>query len=43
VLAVLDAQVRGNGAACLLVTHSEAAARRADRVLRLTAAGLVPA
>jgi putative ABC transport system ATP-binding protein len=43
VLAVLDEQVRGNGAACLLVTHSEAAARRADRVLRLTARGTEPA
>jgi putative ABC transport system ATP-binding protein len=43
VLAVLDAQVRSHAAACLLVTHSEAAARRADRVLRLTATGVVPA
>ncbi|MBK1687033.1 ABC transporter ATP-binding protein [Rubrivivax gelatinosus] len=41
VLAVLLAQVREAGAACLLVTHSEAAAARADRVLRLTAHGIV--
>jgi putative ABC transport system ATP-binding protein len=41
VLALLTAQVRSSGAACLLVTHSEAAARRADRVLRLTASGVV--
>ena len=43
VLAVLRAQVSGAGAACLLVTHSAAAAARADRVLRLTAHGIVPA
>ena len=42
VLAVLRTQVREAGAACLLVTHSAAAAARADRVLRLTAAGIVP-
>ena len=42
VLAVLVAQVRQLGAACLLVTHSAAAARHADRVLRLTAAGVRP-
>jgi putative ABC transport system ATP-binding protein len=41
VLSVLVAQVRDSGAACLLVTHSDAAAMRADRVLRLTAAGVV--
>ena len=41
VLAVLRAQVRDAGAACLLVTHSAAAAARADRVLRLTARGVV--
>ncbi len=40
VLAVLVAQVREAGAACLLVTHSQAAAVRADRVLRLTPAGI---
>ena len=42
VLDVLLAQVRDSGAACLLVTHSAAAAQRADRVLRLTAAGIEP-
>ena len=42
VLDVLLAQVREAGAACLLVTHSEAAARRADRVLRLAPDGIVP-
>ena len=41
-LDVLVAQVRAEGAACLLVTHSAAAAARADRVLRLTATGIVP-
>jgi len=40
-LDVLVAQVRSEGAACLLVTHSAAAAARADRVLRLTASGIV--
>ena len=42
-LDVLVAQVRLEGAACLLVTHSAAAAARADRVLRLTASGIEPA
>ena len=40
VLDVLRGQVRHTGAACLLVTHSAAAAARADRVLRLTASGI---
>ena len=40
VLGVLLAQVRGAGAACLLVTHSAAAAARADRTLRLTTDGV---
>jgi len=43
VLQVLRDQVHGAGAACLLVTHSAHAAARADRVLRLTANGIVPA
>ncbi len=43
VLAVLRTQVREAGSACLLVTHSAAAAQRADRVLRLTPHGIVPA
>ena len=42
VLQVLVRQVREEGAACVLVTHSEAAASLADRVLRLTPAGLLP-
>ncbi len=41
VLAVLRAQVTDTGAACLLVTHSVAAAAHADRVLRLTTRGIV--
>ena len=40
VLRVLREQVRGAGSACLLVTHSQAAAAAADRVLRLTARGI---
>ncbi len=40
VLDVLRHQVSQAGAACLLVTHSAAAAGRADRVLRLTATGI---
>ncbi len=43
VLDVLRAEVRETGAACLLVTHSVAAAARADRVLRLTPSGIAPA
>ena len=42
VLALLLDAVREAGAAGVLVTHSAAAAARADRVLRLTAAGLAP-
>jgi putative ABC transport system ATP-binding protein len=41
VIELLAAQVRAQGAACLIVTHSAAAAARADRVLRLTAHGIV--
>jgi putative ABC transport system ATP-binding protein len=40
ILDVLVAQVRREGAACLLVTHSQAAAARADRRLRLSAHGV---
>jgi putative ABC transport system ATP-binding protein len=40
VLDLLLAQTRAHGAACLLVTHSQAAARRADRVLVLTGQGI---
>ena len=42
VLGALRAQVRDAGAACLLVTHSAAAAGFADRVLRLTPGGIAP-
>ena len=41
VLDLLHAQVQDTGAACLLVTHSAAAAARAHRVLRLTVGGIV--
>ena len=40
VMDLLSAQVRSAGAACVLVTHSRAAAARADRVLTLTAVGM---
>ena len=40
VLDTLVDQVRNEGAACILVTHSLAAAARADRVLRLAADGI---
>ena len=40
VMDLLSAQVRSEGAACVLVTHSRAAAARADRVLTLTARGM---
>jgi putative ABC transport system ATP-binding protein len=43
VMDLLAAQVRAEGASCLLVTHSTLAAARADRVLRLTAQGIVAA
>jgi putative ABC transport system ATP-binding protein len=42
VLSLLAEQVRGHGAACLLVTHSRAAAARADRVVTLTPTGIAP-
>ena len=40
VMDLLAAQVRDQGAACVLVTHSRAAAARADRVLTLTPTGM---
>ena len=40
VMDLLSVQVREQGAACVLVTHSKAAAARADRVLTLTAHGM---
>jgi putative ABC transport system ATP-binding protein len=39
VLTLLLEQARAEGAICLLVTHSQAAARRAHHALRLTATG----
>ena len=42
VLDTLVNQTRQHGAALVLVTHSQAAAERADRVLQLTALGLFP-
>ena len=41
VIDALTAQARQHRAALVLVTHSQAAAQRADRVLRLTADGLI--
>jgi putative ABC transport system ATP-binding protein len=41
VMDLLSAQVRSEGAACVLVTHSRTAAARADRVLTLTATGML--
>ncbi len=43
VMDALTEQTRSQGSALVLVTHSEQAAARADRVLRLTAQGLEPA
>ncbi|WP_290877486.1 ABC transporter ATP-binding protein [Aquabacterium sp.] len=40
VMQVLSEQTRLHGAACVMVTHSQAAAARADRVLTLTTTGL---
>jgi len=42
VLDLLRAQVKGRGAAGILVTHSEAAAAGCDRRYRLSACGLTP-
>ncbi|WP_334154807.1 ABC transporter ATP-binding protein [Tepidimonas sp.] len=42
VLALLQAQTRAHGAALVLVTHSHAAAERADRCLELTCEGMRP-
>ncbi len=43
VMDVLQQQAQDSGAALILVTHSEAAAARAQRVLHLSAGGLAPA
>ena len=40
IMDALVAQTREHGAACVMVTHSQSAARCADRVLRLTRTGL---
>jgi putative ABC transport system ATP-binding protein len=40
VMALLAAQVRAERAACVLVTHSRAAAARADRIVTLTPRGI---
>ena len=40
VMDLLSSQVREQGAACVLVTHSRTAAARADRVLTLTSTGM---
>lgn len=40
VLALLRSEIKANGASCLIVTHSHAAAATADRVLSLTKSGL---
>ncbi|MCX7143516.1 MAG: ABC transporter ATP-binding protein, partial [Proteobacteria bacterium] len=40
VLALLREQVKTRNAACILVTHSQAAAATADRIVVLTAQGL---
>lgn len=40
VMSALSAQIRQQGAACVMVTHSRAAAQRADRILKLTSRGL---
>ncbi|MEO8124748.1 MAG: ABC transporter ATP-binding protein [Burkholderiales bacterium] len=41
VIDLLAAQVKHEGAACVLATHSRMAAARADRVLTLTSSGIV--
>ena len=42
VIDLLAGQVRSEGAACVLVTHSRVAAARADRTLVMTAGGMRP-
>jgi len=42
VLALLREEVRREHAACVLVTHSHAAAAHADRIVTLTATGIAP-
>ena len=40
IMGALVEQIREHRAACVMVTHSQSAAGRADRVLRLTRTGL---
>jgi putative ABC transport system ATP-binding protein len=40
IMGALVEQTRAHGAACVMVTHSQSAASRADRVMRLTRDGL---
>ncbi|HZV65799.1 MAG TPA: ABC transporter ATP-binding protein, partial [Telluria sp.] len=40
VLALLQTQVKTHGAAAIMVTHSHAAAAKADKILVLTRSGL---
>ena len=42
VLMLMHAEIKANGATAILVTHSQAAAATADRVLMLTKEGLHP-
>ena len=42
ILSLLKSQIKQNGAAGILVTHSPDAARTADKTFKLTSAGLVP-
>ena len=42
VLTLLRAEIKANGASAIMVTHSLAAAKTADRILILTSAGLHP-
>jgi putative ABC transport system ATP-binding protein len=42
ILQLLRAEIKDSGAGAIMVTHSHAAAAKADRVLVLTRAGLVP-
>jgi len=42
IMDLLAAQCRAHGASLVLVTHSQAAAARADRVLRLSSTGIAP-
>ena len=43
ILMLLRDEIKANGASAIMVTHSEAAAATADRILILTRDGLVPA